>query len=61
MVSIDTNIALFAALDAHAQGMDFADALHLASSHRADSFATFDSRLRTKANKLQLYPPAISL
>ena len=60
-VQVEDSTALFAALDAHAKGMDFADALHLTSSHRADSFATFDAMLRAKANKLQLHPPAISL
>jgi predicted nucleic acid-binding protein len=33
------------ALDAYAQGLDFADALHLARSSRATAFLTFDRRL----------------
>ena len=59
-VQVEDSVAVFAALDAHAKGMDFADALHLASSHRSDSFATFDAALRTRAKKLQLHPTVIS-
>jgi predicted nucleic-acid-binding protein len=33
----------------HAEGMDFADALHLASSRIADNFVTFDRRLAATA------------
>jgi predicted nucleic-acid-binding protein len=51
---------LFAALDAHANGVDFADALHITSSQRADTFATFDEALRARSKKLQLQPPVIS-
>jgi predicted nucleic acid-binding protein len=32
--------------------MDFADALHLASSQTADQFVTFDRKLAAKAAKL---------
>ena len=59
-VHVEDATALFVALDAHAKGMDFADALHLASSHRADSFSTFDAALCTRAKKLQLQPPVVS-
>jgi predicted nucleic-acid-binding protein len=40
------------ALDWYAAGMDFADALHLASSRAADQFATFDRKFAAKAAKL---------
>lgn len=40
------------ALDWFAAGMDFADALHLASSRAADGFATFDRKLAAQARKL---------
>jgi predicted nucleic-acid-binding protein len=40
------------ALDWYAGGMDFADALHLASSQTADQFVTFDRGLAAKAAKL---------
>lgn len=41
------------ALDWAGQGMDFADALHLASSLNAGRFATFDQRLRKRAMKIE--------
>ena len=41
------------ALDWHEQGMDFADALHLASSTKAIRFATFDEKLVRMAQTLQ--------
>jgi predicted nucleic-acid-binding protein len=37
------------ALDWSGQGLDFADALHLASNTHAETFATFDRALRRKA------------
>ncbi len=37
------------ALTGYEQGMDFADALHLASSHQTDRFYTFDAAFRRKA------------
>ena len=59
-VQVEDGTALFAALDAHAKGMDFADALHLSSSQRADSFATFDATLRARSTKLQLAPQVVA-
>ena len=41
------------ALDWVAAGMDFADALHLASSSAASGFATFDRALATSARRLK--------
>lgn len=55
-VVVEDEASVFSALDACDEGMDFADALHLASSQRATSFFTFDSSLRTRANKLSLQP-----
>lgn len=40
------------ALAWHAEGLDFADALHLASSERVEAFATFDRALRRRARSL---------
>ena len=40
------------ALDGFERGLDFADALHLASSRRARRFATFDKKLIKRAEKL---------
>lgn len=41
-------------------GMDFADALHLASSGHADAFVTFDVDLRRQAGRLGVKPPVVS-
>lgn len=49
-VFIEHEAAVLQALEAHAAGMDFADALHLASAcGRATRFATFDQPLRRRA------------
>lgn len=40
------------ALEHHRRGMDFADALHLASSGGATRFATFDKRLARSAARI---------
>lgn len=42
------------------QGLDFADALHLASSGRVEAFATFDRALRRRAATLSGAPPVIA-
>ena len=44
------------ALSWHAEGMDFADALHLSSSKSADRLATFDRELAARASKLGCVP-----
>jgi predicted nucleic acid-binding protein len=41
------------ALDWSNQGLDFADALHLASGLPAESFATFDTKLFARARRLK--------
>ncbi len=41
-------------------GLDFADALHLAASGRADAFATFDRALRRKARALTGSVPVVA-
>lgn len=48
--------AVVAALSWHHRGMDFADALHLASSHGASRFATFDRSLAAAAAALKCLP-----
>jgi len=49
------------ALDWYEAGMDFADALHLASSSDLTAFATFDKKISHKANKLNISPQVIIL
>lgn len=41
-------------------GIDFADALHLASSGHADAFVTFDGDLRRRAARLSVKPPVVA-
>jgi len=45
-VVVEDSGALVEALARYEDGMDFADALHLASARKADGFATFDTRLK---------------
>lgn len=42
------------ALDHHEQGLEFADALHVASAAEAGRFATFDKRLFKAARRLPI-------
>ncbi len=56
-VGLDTVTAerpeiLFNALDWFEQGMDFADAMHLAASDGCQALATFDRKLATAADKV---------
>ncbi|MFC3839831.1 type II toxin-antitoxin system VapC family toxin, partial [Paracoccus rhizosphaerae] len=51
-VFIDQADLVAEALDHAEAGMDFADALHLGSSSRADSFMTFDRRFAKAANSV---------
>lgn len=51
-VEVETIGVVAKALDWHEQGMDFADALHLAST-KAIEFATFDEKLIKLAQRLQ--------
>jgi predicted nucleic-acid-binding protein len=48
--------AVLQALDGYAAGLDFADALHLASSLAADRFVTFDRALVQRARRLETLP-----
>ena len=48
-VTVEDAPAVAEALDLLEAGMDFADALHLASSREAARFATFDARLAKRA------------
>lgn len=51
--------AIARALDWYRQGLDFADALHLASSGEAEAFASFDAALRRRARRLSGAPPTV--
>ena len=52
--------AVLSAIVAYGEGMDFADALHLASCKGARSFLTFDWQLASLAEELKL-APAVAL
>jgi len=45
------------ALDWFKRGMDFADALHLASSSHVEAFMTFDIAMRRRATAMGVRPP----
>jgi predicted nucleic-acid-binding protein len=51
-VEIEDDAAVTQALEWYEHGMDFADALHIATTGRERSFATFDNRLRRKVRQL---------
>ncbi len=55
-ITIEDRAAVLAALDAFDAGLDFADALHVARSSRAASFATLDRRLAKRAQGMALLP-----
>ncbi len=51
-VFLEDELAVAKALDWSSQGLDFADALHLASAGKAKRFATFDRKLAKQAKRL---------
>lgn len=51
-VTVEDGRAVARALAWYEEGMDFADALHVASSGEAQEFTTFDAQLARKAGKL---------
>lgn len=52
-VKVEDAARLARALDWFERGMDFADALHIASSGEADAFATFDEKLQRRARGIE--------
>lgn len=55
-ITIEDRDAVLGALEAFEAGLDFADALHVARSARAATFATFDRKLARRAKRLALSP-----
>ena len=51
-IHVEDQQTLFQAISWYGAGLDFADALHLASSMKADTFVTFDHAFIKKARKL---------
>ncbi|MBI5660106.1 MAG: type II toxin-antitoxin system VapC family toxin [Nitrosomonadales bacterium] len=58
-VTTENEGAVLEAIRNYKHGMDFADALHLASASRCASLATFDKKFIRRADKLGLKPPVI--
>lgn len=52
--TIEQSSIIEQSLQWYEKGMDFADALHLASSLHAEKFASFDKKLIKKANELNI-------
>lgn len=51
-LTVEDSETVLQALAWYGEGLDLADALHLASSRSADAFATFDRKLRNRAKRL---------
>lgn len=61
-VNVESQTAVLAALQAHAKGLDFADALHLSASRECEALVTFDDRkFSRRAKRLALQPKVIAL
>lgn len=60
-VAVEDPARVKIAVEWYEQGMDFADALHLASSEAVKGFATFDKRIVSNAQKLHIVHPIILL
>jgi len=50
-VEVENPDKIFIALNGYEQGLDFADALHLASNGRVEGFATFDHKMAKRAGQ----------
>lgn len=55
-IQIEDRSIVLAALNAYKQGLDFADALHLARASFCDTFLSFDQRLKKRAKAAGLSP-----
>jgi predicted nucleic-acid-binding protein len=55
-LSVEAPEQVHSVLDLYRDGLDFADALHLAASTGADRFVTFDRELALSARKLEALP-----
>ncbi|HEX7180667.1 MAG TPA: type II toxin-antitoxin system VapC family toxin [Thermoanaerobaculia bacterium] len=60
-LSVEDPGAVHLALALYRGGMDFADAMHLASSTAADRFVTFDRELAESARSLEALPTVEAL
>jgi len=53
-VTVEDSWAIFQSLNWHREGLDFADALHMASWMRSSHFATFDKSLIKKSSRIKV-------
>ena len=60
-INVEGTIHVAQALEWYEQGMDFADALHLASSDELSGFATMDTRMVKKASQLSIKSKLIQI
>jgi predicted nucleic acid-binding protein len=56
-VDVEDRTGVERALERAANGLDFADALHVARAGQTAAFATFDTKLLKRAKKLGVQPP----
>ena len=59
-ISVEDATAVRRAVAWFREGLDFADALHLASSGHVDSLVTFDVAMRRRASAIGTDPPVVS-
>jgi predicted nucleic-acid-binding protein len=59
-IEVEDRTAVLQALSWHAAGMDFADALHLAVSHSASAFVSFDRAFAKAAKRLGATPAVVA-
>ncbi len=60
-LDVEDRSTVLTALGWYGEGVDFADALHLASSRDVERFATFDRSLARTAERLETTPPVVLL
>ena len=56
-VQIENRSSVLAALNGYQRGLDFADALHLASAASCTALLSFDRRLKKMATTRRMFPP----
>ena len=59
-VTLESAATVLSALQAHSNGLDFADALHLRASSSCEAMLSFDDRkFGRRAKRLNLQPPVV--
>lgn len=55
-VKLQEQLVIYDAIQWYKNGLDFADAIHLAKSQNSESFTTFDKKLIKAASKITNFP-----